>query len=546
MKKLSFILIFAFSLSAQNIDWTDISSNYILPNSIQIFEGTRTSPKLNIWYIKVDMNDPDIAIRPYISGTNKIVPTFNNDVGAYASINGGFFGGTTSYSAVVYPNEVKAQNVPTVTRNSQSYPLMRSFFGMDYNRNLSVDWIYQYGNAVEDIFVFDEPLPYTDNDPTPKSAPSKTSGTAYDSLLVGIGGAPTLVKNSQVHVTYNEEIMWGSGVGNTNTDPRTAVGYTEDNHVIMLVADGRQIASVGVSLPELAQIMIDLGCVEAMNLDGGGSTQMAIGDSYLNNPSEQRAVPTILSVVHSDSLNLPKVPTYEKIIDTSDPEAEEGGSGWFASANSGFYGGTPSLLNAIGDGSNYYRFNATLPDEAEYEVYGWWVASSNRCADTPFIISHKNGLDTVKVDQTTNSSQWVYIGKYTFSGNESDIVDVSNAGSTNLYVVADAVRFITFDDISVSVDEEISSLPKDFSLEQNFPNPFNPSTSIEYSVPSNEYVSLKVYDVLGNEITTLVNENQNPGNYTVNFDARNISTGVYFYKLQVGSFVQINKMLFLK
>ncbi|MEZ4761958.1 MAG: phosphodiester glycosidase family protein [Calditrichia bacterium] len=72
-------------------------------------------------------------------------------------------------------------------------------------------------------------------------------------------------------------MFFGSGVGFDNGDPRTAVGFTADNRVIMLVADGRSSTwSNGVSLPELANIMIELGCVEAMNLDGGGSSQMAL------------------------------------------------------------------------------------------------------------------------------------------------------------------------------------------------------------------------------------------------------------------------------
>jgi len=546
MKKLVLILMLVLSLSAQSITWNEITGNYILPGSVQVFEGTRVSPALKIWYIKVDMSDPDIAIRPYISGTNKIVPTFTNDVGAYAAVNGGFFGGSTSYSAVVYPNEVKAENVPAVTRNSQSYPLIRSFFGMDFNGNLSVDWIYHFGNDVEDIYTFEVPLQYTNNDPTPKPAPSKSNGTPYDSLLVGIGGAPTLVKNGVVYVTYNEEVMWGSGVGNTNSDPRTAVGYTADNHVILITADGRQLGSAGVSLPELAQIMIDLGCVEAMNLDGGGSTQMAVGNSYVNTPSEQRAVPTILAVVHSDSLNLPKEPKFEKVIDTGDPDAEEGGSGWFATANSGFYGGTPSLLNAIGDGSNYYRFHANLPAEAEYEVYGWWVASSNRASDTPFIISHKDGLDTVRMNQTINNGQWVYVGKYTFAGNETEFVEVSNAATTNNYIVADAVRFLTYDDITVNVKDEITSNPSNFLLKQNYPNPFNPATSIEYLVPSNEFVSLKVFDILGNEITTLVNEQKSAGNYSVEFNAEMLSSGIYIITMNAGDYRKSIKSQLIK
>ena len=93
---------------------------------------------------------------------------------------------------------------------------------------------------------------------------------------------------------------------------------------------------------------------------------------------------------------------------------------------------------------------------------------------------------------------------------------------------------------------ETDNLPANFSLAQNYPNPFNPTTSIEYTVPSSEQVSLKVYDVLGNEITTLVNENKSPGSYKVNFDSSNLSSGVYFYRLNFGNQILTKKMLLLK
>lgn len=98
------------------------------------------------------------------------------------------------------------------------------------------------------------------------------------------------------------------------------------------------------------------------------------------------------------------------------------------------------------------------------------------------------------------------------------------------------------------VDETgiVSSLPTVFNLEQNYPNPFNPATIIDYAVPSNEFVSLKVYDILGREVITLVNEQKNAGYYSISFNASNLSSGVYFYKLTAGSFTQIKKMLLLK
>lgn len=442
MKKilLSFILLATITFS-QPITWNDITSNYTLPAGIKIFSGERATPILKIFYIDVDMNNPDLVIHPYISGANRTVNNFIPFVGAYAGVNGGFFGGSSSFSAVVYPYEVKAQNVAAVTRNSQSYPVVRSFFGMKFDRTFDVEWIYHYSNNVSDIYRFDVPMSYTNNQTNPLPAPQQSSGTVYENLLVGIGGAPTLVKNGQVNVTYDQEIMWGSGVGYDNRDPRTAVGYTANNHVIMLVADGRQVSSQGVGLPELAQIMIDLGCVEAMNLDGGGSTQMAVGNQLVNNPSESRAVPTILTVTHRDSLKLPAVPQFDKIIDTGDPECSLIGSGWFTSANPGYWGNTPAYLNPVGDGSAYAEFRSQFSANAQYEVYGWWVSSSNRCNDTPYIIKHKNGIDTVRVNQVQNGSIWKLIGTYQFSPDTSQKILISNGGTTGSYIVADAIRF---------------------------------------------------------------------------------------------------------
>lgn len=90
------------------------------------------------------------------------------------------------------------------------------------------------------------------------------------------------------------------------------------------------------------------------------------------------------------------------------------------------------------------------------------------------------------------------------------------------------------------------SVPVEFSLEQNFPNPFNPSTKIKYSIPQSSNVELKVYDVLGNEIETLVNEEKQTGTYEIAYYADNLPSGVYFYQLMAGSYIETKKMLLIK
>ncbi len=97
-----------------------------------------------------------------------------------------------------------------------------------------------------------------------------------------------------------------------------------------------------------------------------------------------------------------------------------------------------------------------------------------------------------------------------------------------------------------AVEDEQNSGPVNYSLKQNYPNPFNPTTNISYSIQKNGFVSLKVYDALGREVTTLVNEVKPAGNYLVNFNAAGLASGIYFYRLQAGGFTQNHKMILLK
>ena len=91
-----------------------------------------------------------------------------------------------------------------------------------------------------------------------------------------------------------------------------------------------------------------------------------------------------------------------------------------------------------------------------------------------------------------------------------------------------------------------NSIPKQYELSQNYPNPFNPTTTIKYSLPKNGIVTIKIYDVTGREIRTLVNEMKTAGNYVVDFNGIDISSGVYFYRIKVGDFVMTKRMVLIK
>lgn len=91
-----------------------------------------------------------------------------------------------------------------------------------------------------------------------------------------------------------------------------------------------------------------------------------------------------------------------------------------------------------------------------------------------------------------------------------------------------------------------SQAPTAFALYQNYPNPFNPTTIIRYSIPKLSSVSIKLFDLIGNEVMTLLNEEKSPGNYELELDASGIASGVYVYKLQAGSIIQSKKMILLR
>ena len=98
----------------------------------------------------------------------------------------------------------------------------------------------------------------------------------------------------------------------------------------------------------------------------------------------------------------------------------------------------------------------------------------------------------------------------------------------------------------VSVENDEASKFRSFELEQNYPNPFNPTTKIKFTISDFGYVSLKVYDVLGNEVAALVDEEKPAGNYEINFNASEITSGIYFYKIQIGNYIETKKMVLLK
>jgi hypothetical protein len=155
-----------------------------------------------------------------------------------------------------------------------------------------------------------------------------------------------------------------------------------------------------------------------------------------------------------------------------------------------------------------------------------------------------------EIQRSSDRTNWRTIGFKEGKGTTSEPQQysysdiLSDIASPRLYYRLKQVDFNGSFKYSYVIEVEIA--PSVFSLSQNYPNPFNPSTAISYRLPVNSFVTLKVYDILGNEVASLVNEQKPAGEYKVNFDASGLGSGVYFYTLRAGNFVQSKKMVVLK
>jgi hypothetical protein len=176
--------------------------------------------------------------------------------------------------------------------------------------------------------------------------------------------------------------------------------------------------------------------------------------------------------------------------------------------------------------------NPTYSDETEYSVNDGSgpvvVQRSGRNSYSNLAADSANGKTILKVGTRMNS----LTGIVYYSFNQYKFVPRTDADFQGVVLGIDLRR------------EEI--LPSAFALEQNYPNPFNPSTNIRYDLPMGGAVSLRVYDLLGREVATLVNETQAPGRYTVRFDGSALASGIYFTRLQAGSLVTMRKMILVK
>jgi hypothetical protein len=206
--------------------------------------------------------------------------------------------------------------------------------------------------------------------------------------------------------------------------------------------------------------------------------------------------------------------------------------------------GGATLMKSTNSGTNWFQISA--PGSSNFSgvssagQYFWFVRNDNK------IYLSSNAGTNWGVHYTAPSGNY----KYLFGG--------SIPWAWGMYAVRDnggISRYVSY----IGIKQISNEIPQKFSLSQNYPNPFNPTTKIRFSVPSgkfdipqdsrlrgNDNVVLKVYDILGNEVSTLVNEQLKPGTYEVEFNGDNFASGVYYYQLAAGDYLDTKKMILIK
>ena len=180
-----------------------------------------------------------------------------------------------------------------------------------------------------------------------------------------------------------------------------------------------------------------------------------------------------------------------------------------------------------------------FPSDVEYDPQGNLYA-------TYIIYGSPNMSNAVRYDET--SQEWVDIGGVSgYNLNDIEYFETpEDAFPSPMLFVATNGAGVWSSEVSTSADEQPGTLPNAFALEQNYPNPFNPTTTIRFSVSQQSFVELKVHNTLGAKIATLVSERLAPGGYTFDWRAEDVASGVYFYQLNAGAFIETRKMMLIR
>jgi len=274
------------------------------PSAIQVyqFDSLVQGKKVKAFCVAYDSKNAALEFKPVMATTATTPSTFAaNEPGiTYSCINGGYFCGNQVYSLMKYNHVVRSVNIKSLTRvfngvNTSYYPT-RAAFGVNSSGNPAVAWIYNVGGGNDLIYSYPTPSPNLLNS-APQPVPDATfpAGGAVWNTTSAIGGSPMLIYNNTIQITDNEELI---SINNTTDRPRSAIGFNSNGIVMLLAIEGDNPPNyTGVNLVTLADMLKTLGCTNAVNLDGGGSTSLVINGTKTVRPGDNGVERPVISAV---------------------------------------------------------------------------------------------------------------------------------------------------------------------------------------------------------------------------------------------------------
>lgn len=286
--------------------WTDLSADYDLPDGVEVFVGEDEVAPLRAWVARVDATKPGVDIEVVASSDEdgrESVSDMVQATGACLGVNGGYFLQTEDsfehIGLLIANGRFEQSATPGLYANDARYPVRRSALGLDWSNRARIDWV---SSSQDSSFWWNEPLGNAPEAPWDESAEPDSSSEqgSYWNASDAVAAGPMIVRDGQIAVASDEEVFFHTTIPNVH--PRTAAGVDEEGRLLLLVVDGRQSSSRGVSLEELGLLILEFGAVNALNLDGGGSSTFIVGDELLNRPAGATYQREVVSgiVVHCD------------------------------------------------------------------------------------------------------------------------------------------------------------------------------------------------------------------------------------------------------
>jgi hypothetical protein len=277
---------------------------------LYVLETAPPATPTKVFCLAWDPTTPTVAFKPVLASTPRTPTQFaaQEPGKVFAALNAGYFGGNQSFSLVQHAGVVASPNVKSLSRTFQGaavpYFPTRAAFGLTHSGRPTTDWIYSVGTGNTPVIAYPAPSPNRLGvAPQPVPTASSPAGGVPWIMEHALGGSPMLIKDGEIHVTDAEELI---EINNTTSRPRSAIGYTASGIVLFVAAEGDNAPGpAGLNLVQFATLLRSLGCVGAVNLDGGGSTSLVIGEQRTVRPSggNERAVISALLLFEPASKN---------------------------------------------------------------------------------------------------------------------------------------------------------------------------------------------------------------------------------------------------